>query len=135
MRTAREVRRVRDVRDDAVLCLLSDPLLGKPEESDIEIVQKLLANSPPCVEKALAFLYHNGLSLHLLLSPADAFVVIDEIRFLVESCTREPVVRWIAENDDDLRIAFHASRRLVLLSQLGEVHFDLIGTFHRKCIW
>src|SRR5713226_754746 len=129
MRAAGKVRRVRDVRDNAVLRLLAHSLFGKTEEPYVQVVEELLPDSPPGIEKALAILDHHDLAVYLLLAPPDALVVIDQVRLFLERHSREPIVWRVTEDDDDLGVALNLPRCLVFLSQLREVHLDLVRAF------
>src|SRR5574342_998582 len=98
MRTARQVRAVGDERHHSERSALGDSLLREAKEANVEVVERLFLYPVLAVEACLTDLLALAVAL-------EAFVVVDEILLFVHRYAGEPVVRRVAEDDDDLRVA------------------------------
>ncbi|CUS46509.1 hypothetical protein MGWOODY_Smn424 [hydrothermal vent metagenome] len=131
---ARQIGGVGDVGDHAIVGGDPDPLFSQPEKANVKIVKQLLPDPELLIEPAAALLLHQEAAetveldqavLGLLLDQLDPLVMSDQLSLFRLRCAGEAVIRWVADDDDDLGLALHLLRGVELLAHLGKIEFDV----------
>jgi hypothetical protein len=115
----RQVGRIRYVGNHAVIGSFANTLLGKPNKTNVGIVEQLLANAKLFVKEAITALFFLGSPKFVALdrtvliaffNQLNTLVVRDQFRFLGLRGAAEAVIGRIAKDDNDLRPALYLLR-------------------------
>src|SRR6185312_12337804 len=120
MRAARIKSVIRNETDNSVFSSLTNTPFREPEETNVEIVQKLLSNPPLHVQGA-------GTDLSPLVVSADSLVVISEIGFLRQWHPSESIIWWVTDYDDNLPSTLYRLCSIILGLKFRKVKFRLFG--------
>src|SRR5215472_17759869 len=118
---------------------------SSPKRTNVQVVEKLLTHAVRCIECALSLLllFRSAKFVELslpslsidIIDQCDALIIGDKFGFLSLRGARKAIVRWIAEDNDNLGGALYLLRSVVFITHLGKIKLHVTRVVPaRKCV-